>query len=113
MRIAIASGVLAARSPGDSGNYDARWRSELDPLLRTGVVNRALYGGLGNRGYRWLLRRASDSSDVRRFLRRHYHPSLVKRWLYPWAHFRVQSRRRDVTCNHVDCTCVWCRCGGA
>ena len=112
MRIAIASGVLAARSLSDSGDYDARWRGELDPLLRTGVVNRALYGGLGNRGYRWLLRRASGSSDVRGFLRRHYRPTLVKRCLYAWANFRVQSRRRDVTCNHVDCACVWCRCGG-
>lgn len=69
MRFAIASGVLAARSLSEGGNYDARWRSELDPLLRTGVVNRAFYGGLGNRGYRWLLRRASGRSDVRGFLR--------------------------------------------
>lgn len=112
MRIAIASGVLAARSLSDGGNYDARWRSELDPLLRTGVVNRAFYGILGNRGYRWLLRRASGGSDVREFLRRHYHPSLVKRLSYPWAYFRVQSRRHDVTCDHVDCACVWCRHGG-
>jgi flavin-dependent dehydrogenase len=113
MRFAIASGVLAARSLSDSGDYDARWRSELDPLLRTGVVNRALYGRLGNRGYRWLLRRASGSSDARGFLRRLYHPTLLKRCLYPWAHSRVRARRRDVTCNHLDCACVWCRCGGS
>ena len=113
MRLAIASGVLAASSLNDGGDYDARWRSELDPLLRTGVVNRAFYGGLGNRGYRWLLRRASGSRDVREFLRRHYHPTLVKRLLYPWAISRVQSRRHDVTCDHVDCACVWCRHGGS
>lgn len=111
IRFAIRSGILAARSLIDSSNYDARWRSELDPLLRTGVVNRALYGGLGNRGYMWFLRRVSGSNDVRGFLRRHYRPTLVKRLLYPWASFRVQSRRRDDTCNHVDCACVWCRCG--
>ncbi|MFN7085214.1 MAG: NAD(P)/FAD-dependent oxidoreductase [Burkholderiales bacterium] len=113
MRFAIASGVLAARSLIDSDNYDARWRRELDPLLRTALVNRAVYGALGNRGYRWFLRWASGSADVRGLLRRYYHPTLVNRLLYPWAHFRVQSRRRDVTCNHIDCTCVWCRCGGA
>lgn len=112
MRFAIASGVLAARSLSDSGNYDARWRRELDPLLRTGVVNRAVYGALGNRGYRWFLRWASGSTDVRGLLRRYYHPTFVNRLLYPWAYFRVRSQRRDVTCNHVDCTCVWCRCGG-
>lgn len=112
MRIAIGSGVLAARSLNCGGDYDAHWRGELELVLRTGVVNRALYGSIGNRGYRWLLRRASDSGDVRGFLRRLYRPTPITRLLYPWARWRVQSRRRDVTCNHVDCTCVWCRCGG-
>jgi putative transposase len=26
---------------------------------------------------------------------------------------REQYRQRDVTCNHVDCSCIWCRYGGA
>jgi flavin-dependent dehydrogenase len=113
IRFAVASGVLAARSLLDGSNYDARWQKALNPLLRAAVVNRAIYGGLGNAGYRRLLSRASAKGDARRFLRRYYGPSWLKRLLYPWARLRVQSRRRDVTCNHVDCSCVWCRCGGA
>ena len=113
IRFAISSGVLAARSLMDGSNYDARWRDALNPVLRAAVVNRAVYGALGNAGYRRFLRKASESNDVRGFLRRYYGPSWLKRLLYPWARLRVQSRRRDVTCNHVDCSCVWCRCGGA
>ena len=113
IRFAISSGVLAARSLMDGSNYDARWRDALNPVLRAAVVNRAVYGALGNAGYRRFLRKASQSNDVRGFLRQYYGPSWLKRLLYPWARLRVQSRRRDVTCNHVDCSCVWCRCGGA
>jgi len=113
IRFAIASGILAARSLMDGGNYDVRWRDELNPVLRAAVVNRAVYGALGNAGYRRFLRRASARGDARRFLHRYYGPSWLKSLLYPWARWRVQSRRRDVTCNHIDCTCVWCRCGEA
>jgi flavin-dependent dehydrogenase len=111
IRYAIRSGILAARSLIEGGNYDVRWRDELTGVLRAGVVNRAIYGSLGNTGYRQFLRRASSTGDARRFLRCHYGLSCFKSLLYPWARWKVQSRRRDVTCNHVDCTCVWCRCG--
>lgn len=112
IRIAVVSGVLAARSLMDGGDYDTRWREALYPALQTSVVNRALYSSLGNRGYRWFLRRVSGAKDPRGFLRRQYGPSWLKRLLSPWARMRVRSRRRDMTCNHVDCACVWCRCGG-
>lgn len=113
IRFAIHSGILAARSLIDSKDYDARWRHSMGPVLRAAVVNRAIYGALGNPGYRRFLRRASVSGDARRLLHRYYGPSWLKSLLYPWARWRVQSRRRDVTCNHVECSCVWCRCGGA
>ena len=113
IRFAVHSGILAARGLMDGGNYDVRWRDELGPVLRAAVVNRAVFGALGNDGYRRFLRRASASGDARRFLHRYYGPSWLKSLLYPWARWRVQSRRRDVTCNHVDCACVWCRCGGS
>ncbi|MBI3041722.1 MAG: hypothetical protein HYY78_02725 [Betaproteobacteria bacterium] len=75
------------------------------------MVNRAVFGYMGNSGYRRFLQKASASGDARRFLRLYYGPSWLKRLLYPWARLRVQSRRNDITCNHVDCACVWCRCG--
>ena len=113
MRFAICSGILAARSLLDSGDYDEWWQAALGPTLRAAVVNRAIFGRLGNEGYRRFLRKAAAIGDARAFLRRYYGPSWLKRLLYPWARLLVQSRRRDVTCNHVDCSCVWCRCGGA
>jgi len=113
IRVAISTGILAARSVMDGGDYDARWRAALRPVLRAAVVNRAFYGRMGNKGYSWFLRRVSASDDALGFLRRYYGWSWVKRLLYPWARLRVRSRRRDVTCEHVDCSCVWCRCGGA
>jgi len=109
MRLALRSGVLAARSLLDGGDYEARWRKEIGPWLRTSVVNRALYGSLGNGGYRWALR-YQVAHDARAFLHRLYGPSLTKRLLRPWARWRYRSRRRDTSCNHVDCACIWCRC---
>jgi len=112
MRLAMRSGVLAARSLIEGTRYDAAWHRLFAPSMRATIVNRACYGLLGNRGYRWLLRR-QGRGDARAFLFRRYAPSALRAMLYPWAQWRVRSRRRDVGCNHVDCTCVWCRCGAA
>jgi flavin-dependent dehydrogenase len=111
MHAAIRSGVLAARSLLDGGDYDARWRRELGGLITTSVVNRAAYSLLGNRGYRWAQRRRAARDDARKLLHRYYRASAVKRLLAPLARWRYRSRRADETCNHVDCTCVWCRHG--
>ncbi|MCL4798908.1 MAG: NAD(P)-binding protein [Burkholderiales bacterium] len=113
MRYAILSGVLAARALLDVEDYDALWRREIEPVIAASVVNRAVYSALGNRGYRWLLRSQAWSADARRFLRRLYGPAVVRRALLPWANRRYRSAREDESCDHVDCTCVWCRCGGA
>lgn len=111
IRLAIRSGVLGARSVIEETDYDTLWRQELEPWVQTSIVNRALYCLVGNPGYRWLLR-VQAGSDARMFFHRVYRPSWVWRLLQPWAHTRYQSQRHDVTCNHVDCECVWCRCGG-
>lgn len=108
MRLALRSGVLAGQSLVDDGDYEARWRKELSPWLRASLVNRAFYGALGNAGYRWALRQ-QVGRDARELLRRLYRPSFVKRLLMPWARWRYRSRRRDASCNHIDCECVWCR----
>jgi hypothetical protein len=112
MRFAIASGALAARSLLEGADYDTLWRRELRPWLRTSVVNRALYESLGNGGYASFLCRQEQVGDTRRFFRRLYRPAWFKRLLLPWACARYRSRRHDASCDHVDCTCIWCRCGG-
>lgn len=113
MRLAISSGILAAQSLLNGENYDTLWKRELKPQMETSVVNRALFSLVGNRGYGLFLRQLVSKPDLRESLRRQYQPSWVKRLLGPWAKRRYQSRRKDVTCDHVDCQCVWCRgeCG--
>jgi len=113
IRLAISSGVLAAQSLLDGENFDDLWQRELQPQMQISVVNRAFYGLLGNRGYRWFLNKMAGKSDIRSGLYNIYNPSYIKQWLLPWASGRYESRRKDVTCNHIDCHCVWCRrCAG-
>lgn len=57
MRYAIVSGVLAARCLLAGKDYDLLWRRELEPAMWSSMVNRVIFGMLGNRGYRWVLRR--------------------------------------------------------
>ena len=112
MRYAILSGVLAARSVLQGKDYETLWRRELEPTMSSSIVNRALFSLLGNRGCRWILQRSEAQGwDAHRFLHGVYKPWPIKRMLLPWARSRFTSRRRDQSCDHVDCTCVWCRHG--
>jgi len=109
MRLAISSGVLAAQSLLSGDNYDTLWKRELKPQMETSVVNRVLYILMGKRGYEWFLRQLVSRPNLRESLRRQYQASWSKYLLGPWARHRYQSQRKDVSCNHVDCHCVWCR----
>lgn len=112
MRYAILSGVLAARSLLEGENYDLLWQRELWPPMWNSMVNRAIFSLLGNRGYRWILQKNQARGwDVQRILHGVYQPWPIKRLLLPWARLRYHSQRRDESCNHVNCTCVWCRHG--
>lgn len=112
MRYAILSGVLAARSLLEGKDYALLWRQELEPQMWNSMVNRALFGLLGSRGYRWILQRnQAHNWDVHRALHGLYQPWPIKRLLLPWARLRYNSRRQDESCDHVNCTCVWCRHG--
>lgn len=93
MRYAMDSGVMAARTVLGDAPYDALWRRDLAGAMEASIVNRALFGLLGNRGYRWLLRAQAASGDTRTFLRWLYGPGLLWRGLLPWARRRYRSRR--------------------
>lgn len=109
MRLAISSGVLAARSILNGENYDTLWQRELKPQMDTSVVNRALFSLLGKCGYGWFLQRLVSRPNLRESLRWQYQPFWPKHLLGPWARHRYQSQRKDVTCDHIDCHCIWCR----
>lgn len=110
MRYAILSGVLAARSLLEGKDYEALWRRDLEPAMSSSMINRALFSLLGNRGYRWILQRnQAQGWDAHRVLHGLYEPWPIKRLLLPWARSRYTSRRQDESCDHVDCSCVWCR----
>ena len=53
-----------------------------------------------------------SKGNVRAELRRLYRPSLPTRLLFPLALWRYRAPLRDMSCDHADCSCVWCRCGG-
>ncbi len=85
IRHAILSGVLAAQSLIEGEDYNRLWRRAFGQQLTTAVVNRALFERLGNRGYRWVLKKVSNTRDLHGLLRRQYQGSLLKRLLLPWA----------------------------
>jgi flavin-dependent dehydrogenase len=112
MRYALRSGVLAARSLIEGIDYTALWRRELLPLLRTGVSNRFIFNAVRDHGWRWMLKHRLSRGDVRVQLQRLYRPSSLTRLLFPLARWRYRASSSDRSCDHVDCSCVWCRCGG-
>lgn len=109
MRLAISSGVLAAQSLMTGENYDTLWRRDLKPQMETSVVNRALFSLVSNRGFSWFLGQLASKPNVRDSLRWQYQSTLPKRLLNSWAKRRYESQRKDITCDHIDCHCVWCR----
>ncbi len=109
MRLAISSGVLAAQSLLSGENYDRLWQRELKPQMDAAVVNRVLFSLASNRSFTRFFSYLSTRKDLRESLRWQYQFTLPKRLLSPWARRRYESHRKDVTCDHVDCHCIWCR----
>ncbi len=109
MRYSMLSGWLAARSLIEGASYDSLWKKELAPMLETSLINRFLFEKFGHAGYKFLARKFSNS-DPRDFLMRHYNRSGIKHLLLPLARKTFVNRVKDESCNHTNCTCVWCRC---
>jgi len=110
MRYAIRSGVLAAQSILDGGDYTARWQAELGPWLKAGVVNRLIFNLAGEPGMKLAIRRLARA-DTGRLLKRAYGPSAMKHLLLPLARWRHRVLLADPSCDHTDCDCIWCQHG--
>lgn len=111
MRHAMASGILAAQSMLTGDDYNLLWQQTFTTQLKASIVNRAIFSVLGNRGYRIVLNALSGSSDLRVILHKQYRFGRVKQFLLPWVRWRYRSQRKDKSCDHINCSCVWCRCG--
>lgn len=94
IRTAITSGVMAAHSIMDKSNYDVTWKKTLIPLMETSLVNRLIYGSLGNRGLRWYLKHLHDQPDIRQYLYKQYRPSFLKKLIFPLAKMIYRSHRK-------------------
>ena len=105
IRIAVLSGHLAARAllAGAPEQYDRLWQDRLGGLLRASLVNRFLYGGLRDVGYRILLAGIARSRDPRSWLRKRYAESVPSRLFYPLARRLVPSARSEPVCPREDC----------
>ncbi len=110
MRYALRSGMLAARSIIDGVDYTELWRRELLGNLKAGIANRFIFNSMGNRGSRWVLAHWVQGQDARVALRRLCGASSWTRVLFPIARWRYRSPLKDKSCDHVGCSCVWCRC---
>jgi flavin-dependent dehydrogenase len=111
IRIGMLSGHLAARAllARSPESYDRAWQERLGGLLKTSLVNRYAFARMGDRGYAKLMRSIVRMRDARRWLFRHYSPSIGKVLLYPLARCRVRSRRGPPACSVPTCDCTWCR----
>jgi flavin-dependent dehydrogenase len=110
MRYALRSGILAARSIIEGVDYTALWHRELLPPLKAGIANRFIFNTIGDRGSRWVLGHWLQGSDARAALKRLCGASSWTRLLFPIAQWRYRAPLKDKSCDHDQCSCVWCRC---
>ncbi len=113
MRYAFRSGFLAARGLIEDVSYTQLWRRQLLPQLRAGVTNRFIFNAVGDHGRRWMLAHRLRGRNTGEALWRLYRLSPARRLLLPLAVSRYRALLRDKSCDHVDCSCVWCRCRGS
>lgn len=74
IRIAMLSGILAARSILSGENYDRLWKRRLRSMLLSSRINRAVYSALRGLAYNGLWFALKESG----------HPERVMRLLYNW-----------------------------
>ena len=107
LRYALLSGYLAGRGGGSPEAYDRAWRARLAGLNAVSLVNRRLFEVLGDRGRRFVIRRAVAGGDPRVLLQRIYAPAAWKLAVARWLPSRPLLGHADPV---QGCECTWCRC---
>jgi flavin-dependent dehydrogenase len=97
IRLAVQSGHLAARCLIEGRDYAAAARRMFQPELHTGVVNRAIWEHLGNRGYKAFLAASRRSAEPRQFLNQWvFKDSWWRRLSFPLARWDLRRRHPDI-----------------
>jgi len=95
IRLALTSGVIAAKSFVTGVDYERLWRQCLLDQIRAGFTNRFLVNLFGDVTWRYILRFRLRGVDVRDQMRRLYHFSAAKRLLFPlaslWQSYRLEE----------------------
>ncbi|GMQ86790.1 MAG: NAD(P)/FAD-dependent oxidoreductase [Acidimicrobiia bacterium] len=114
MWYAMESGALAARSLLEGFSYDEAAGHRFDRRREAALFNRLLYEHLPGVVVPSLLREGASSSYLRRTLRRHWAPNVLKsgvaRAMLPRFN-RTRLNHRDRACHTATCDCVRCTCG--
>lgn len=114
MWYAMESGALAARSLLEGFSYDEAAGDRFDGRREAALFNRLLYERLPAGVVPLLLRKGAASSDLRRRLRRHWAPNVLKSGVARVAlprFTRTRLNHRDRACHTTTCDCVWCTHG--
>lgn len=109
IRMALRSGIAAARQLVEGGDYDATCRAAFLPQVARGALNRRIFDHAPG----WLLDRSAASlarGDARVPLRRLYRPGLATRLASPVATLLSRDPLAGLACQEAGCGCNWCKC---
>lgn len=81
IRYALRSGLLAARSRVEDGDYEALWKKEIAPSQEIALMNRYGYERLGPFLPGVFLAGAGAAGDFRNYMRAWYYPDPLRRIL--------------------------------
>ena len=93
IRHALHTGHLAARALDEGIDFEQLVKTDIRPLVRAFLLNRAFYDLAGNRTYHILIRYFASVPDLAKRLRRFYRGSILERILWPFVEHRYRSRR--------------------
>lgn len=92
IRHALHSGHLAARAIHENLSYPQLVACEIHPLVRTSIINRAMYNRIGDRGYRALIRYFASSQNLSNQIRPWYRGLGLHRFLWPIVERRYRPK---------------------
>ena len=95
MKFAIMSGYLAAKSIIDHTNYEKLLKKELYPKIKASLVNRWFYKILGQRSYKFIIKRMDNPSSFLATLHKISSYSWFHKLALPFAWLSLRKNFKD------------------